>query len=145
MWSTLSRRRFLQVLGTTGLLAGAPAIVRGRSIDSAYDLRSDLFSLGVASGDPDSHSVVLWTRLAPDPLEGGGMPALPVPVYWEVATDPDMRRIVRRGNLIAQPINGHAVHVVARGLPSNSTTPRASWTPRRHFWVPARRLGWSAA
>jgi len=120
MWSTLSRRRFLQVLGTTGLLAGAPAIVRGRSIDSAYDLRSDLFSLGVASGDPDSHSVVLWTRLAPDPLEGGGMPALPIPVYWEVATDPDMSRVVRRGNLIAQPGNGHAVHVVARGLPSNA-------------------------
>ncbi|MGW1882533.1 PhoD-like phosphatase N-terminal domain-containing protein [Streptomyces sp. NPDC001970] len=34
------------------------------------------FTLGVASGDPDHHSVVLWTRLAPDPLnaETGGMP-----------------------------------------------------------------------
>ena len=34
----------------------------------------DPFTLGVASGDPDATSVVLWTRLAPDPLAGGGMP-----------------------------------------------------------------------
>jgi phosphodiesterase/alkaline phosphatase D-like protein len=33
------------------------------------------FSLGVASGDPLPDSVVLWTRVAPEPLaEGGGMP-----------------------------------------------------------------------
>ena len=46
-----------------------------------------MFSLGVASGDPDAHSVVLWTRLAPDPLNGGGMPAVDVSVHWEVAED----------------------------------------------------------
>ena len=33
------------------------------------------FTLGVASGDPVPDGVVLWTRLAPDPLvPGGGMP-----------------------------------------------------------------------
>ena len=33
------------------------------------------FTLGVASGDPTDDGVVLWTRLAPDPLApGGGMP-----------------------------------------------------------------------
>jgi alkaline phosphatase D len=32
------------------------------------------FSLGVASGDPMSDGVVLWTRLAPNPLNGGGLP-----------------------------------------------------------------------
>jgi len=32
------------------------------------------FKLGVASGDPTSDGVVLWTRLAPDTLNGGGMP-----------------------------------------------------------------------
>ncbi len=34
---------------------------------------SRLFTLGVASGDPTADSVVLWTRLAPSPLDGGGM------------------------------------------------------------------------
>ena len=28
--------------------------------------------LSVASGDPSSHGVVLWTRLAPDPLHSSG-------------------------------------------------------------------------
>ena len=31
------------------------------------------FSLGVASGAPRPTGVVLWTRLAPDPLNGGGL------------------------------------------------------------------------
>ena len=30
------------------------------------------FNLGIASGDPAPDGVVLWTRLAPDPLNGGG-------------------------------------------------------------------------
>ena len=31
------------------------------------------FTLGVASGCPQPDSVVLWTRLAPEPFTGGGM------------------------------------------------------------------------
>src|SRR5262245_37496735 len=38
-----------------------------------YDSDDDPFTLGVASGDPDDTSVILWTRLAPDPLQGGGL------------------------------------------------------------------------
>ena len=30
------------------------------------------FSLGVASGDPSPDGFVLWTKLAPKPLERGG-------------------------------------------------------------------------
>lgn len=77
------------------------------------------FSLGVASGDPYPTSVVLWTRLAPDPLNGGGMPPVNVPVYWEVATDPNMRQIVASGTEYALPEFGHSVHVVAQGLRPN--------------------------
>jgi hypothetical protein len=34
------------------------------------------FTLGVASGDPSPDGMVLWTRIAPEPLEaGGGMAA----------------------------------------------------------------------
>ena len=32
---------------------------------------SNPFTLGVASGSPKDDSMVLWTRLAPDPLNGG--------------------------------------------------------------------------
>ena len=61
---------------TTWPLAASAAPYRG-------PLRSDPFTLGVASGDPDPDGFVLWTRLAPTPLaeDGlGGMPDRNVPV-----------------------------------------------------------------
>jgi alkaline phosphatase D len=75
------------------------------------------FSLGVASGDPAPDGVVLWTRLAPRPLEpGGGMKPEPVEVAWEVAEDEAMTRIVRAGKATANAAWGHAVHVEVEGL-----------------------------
>jgi len=75
-----------------------------------------LFSLGVASGEPWPDNVVLWTRLAPDPLNGGGMPKYNVPVQWQIATDENMRRVVRSGVKMATPEFGHSVHVEVQGL-----------------------------
>lgn len=70
------------------------------------------FTLGVASGMPRPHSVVLWTRLAPEPYEkGGGLPELPVPVRWELADDEHFGRIVQRGEIAAHPEHAHSVHV----------------------------------
>jgi alkaline phosphatase D len=74
------------------------------------------FSLGIASGDPVADGFVLWTRLAPDPLAGGGMPPEAIEVRWEVADDPRFLRIVRRGVALAAPERGHAVHVDVQGL-----------------------------
>ena len=71
----LSRRRFLTVAGTA---AGAVAVSQlplakartGPPRFTGYPL-----TLGVASGDPTPNGVVLWTRLAPAPLDPqGGMP-----------------------------------------------------------------------
>jgi alkaline phosphatase D len=45
------------------------------------------FTLGVASGDPLPDGVVLRTWLAPDPLNGGGMPMVNVPIGCEIAHD----------------------------------------------------------
>ena len=74
------------------------------------------FTLGIASGDPTADGIVLWTRLAPDPLRGGGMPAAPLEVEWSIAEDESMGRTVRRGTAIAAPELGHSVHVEAQGL-----------------------------
>ena len=60
---------------------------------------------------------MLWTRLAPQPLQAdGGMPARPVEVRWELAKDAGMRRIVDRGRATAWPAFAHSVHVEANGL-----------------------------
>jgi alkaline phosphatase D len=78
---------------------------------------ADPFSLGVASGDPSSNGVVLWTRLAPRPLEpGGGLPPETIEVQWEIARDEAMRDVVRRGDAVATPQLGHSLHVEAGGL-----------------------------
>ncbi|HEY1067618.1 MAG TPA: alkaline phosphatase D family protein [Pirellulales bacterium] len=74
------------------------------------------FSLGVASGDPTPSGVVLWTRLAPKPLEGGGMPNEAVEVGWEVAEDESFSKIVQKGTTAATPDWAHSVHVEIDGL-----------------------------
>lgn len=78
---------------------------------------SDPFTSGVSSGDPDSRGMVLWTRLAPQPLEPfGGMPAEAVEVRWEIADDERFDRVVASGRCIASPQLGHSVHVEVDSL-----------------------------
>ncbi|ARV59581.1 alkaline phosphatase [Nostocales cyanobacterium HT-58-2] len=110
------RRSFLLAVGTSTGLAVAS---QGSHKVVAQPRFSDYpFSLGVASGDPLPNSVVLWTRLAPDPLNGGGMPQQNVLVQWQIATDDSMKHIVKRGRVLATPELGHSVHVDVRGLKS---------------------------
>ncbi|WP_433555836.1 alkaline phosphatase D family protein [Pseudonocardia xinjiangensis] len=81
------------------------------------------FTLGVASGDPMPDGVVLWTRLAPEPLaeDGlGGMPDRPVPVQWEVSKDESFRQVVARGTELARPEEAHSVHAEVSGLQSGA-------------------------
>ena len=116
-----TRRHVLTGLASS--VAVAPFIGRARAQGIFY-FATDPFSLGVASGDPDSSSVVIWTRLAPKPLQpDSGMPATAVPVGWEVAEDDKMQRVVRRGTTVALPEEGHSLHVIADGL-----------APNRSYW-----------
>lgn len=114
-----SRRLFL---GATG--AGAAAVMLGTGTWGAPDVwaapTSDYpFTLGVASGDPLPDGVVLWTRLAPDPLaeDGhGGMGNQKVPVRYQVAEDEAFSTVVRSGTVIASPELAHSVHPEVSGL-----------------------------
>lgn len=75
------------------------------------------FTLGVASGDPWSDGFVIWTRLAPAPLQPhGGMPMKAVSVDWEIAEDERFSRVVKAGVAVARPELGHSVHVELGGL-----------------------------
>jgi alkaline phosphatase D len=110
---TLSRRHFLAT--AVVLASGASA----RPGSAAPRFPADPFRLGVASGDPLPDGVVLWTRLAPDPLavDGrGGMPDRTVEVGWQVAEDEGFARVVQQGNVPAAPQLGHSVHVEVTGL-----------------------------
>lgn len=111
----ISRRGFL--------LASVLAPALARASGSIPKFSAYPFSLGVASGYPAADGVALWTRLAPEPLKGGGMAPDPVEVRWEVAEDAGFRRIARRGAALAVPENAHAVHVEVQGL-----------SPGREYW-----------
>jgi alkaline phosphatase D len=116
----LTRRRFLSGAGSTllalPLVGGAGPGRGGRPPHPVPAPPDGLFSLGVASGDPLPDGVVLWTRLAPEPLAGGGMPPVDVPVRWEVASDERFKRVVRAGHATASPAWAHSVHVDVRHL-----------------------------
>jgi len=112
----LSRRSF--IVGSASFAAAALLSTRVRgAVAGAVKFSAYPFTLGVASGDPAPDGVVLWTRLAPRPLEpGGGMTPEPVEVAWQVADDEAMTRVVRAGTAIANAGWGHSVHVEVDGL-----------------------------
>ncbi|MFF7367435.1 alkaline phosphatase D family protein [Streptomyces tricolor] len=111
------RRRFLTAgAAVLGAAASAQLWLPGTARAADTPLPDGVFTLGVASGDPLPDGIVLWTRLAPDPLNGGGMPDAVFPVAWEIAEDERFRRVARRGTAEARPGLGHSVHVDVRGL-----------------------------
>ncbi|GAA2252619.1 alkaline phosphatase D family protein [Streptomyces amakusaensis] len=115
--SYLPRRRL--VGGAAAALAfgiGLPGSAHAAEAD-AKRLAANPFTLGVASGDPKPDSVLLWTRLAPRPLEpGGGLPKGKITLQWEIAHDARFGRIVQRGKVIAHPEVHHSVHLEVKGL-----------------------------
>ena len=100
-----TRREFLwTTAGSTVLL---PCGLRAQSADPS------LFRHGVASGDPLSDRVVLWTRVTtPATRSATG----PVRVEWQVAADEQLTRIAARGSAEARPERDFTVKVDAGGL-----------------------------
>ncbi|MFG2936110.1 alkaline phosphatase D family protein [Streptomyces sp. NPDC048282] len=125
------RRRFLTAgAAVLGAAASAQLWLPATAGAAETPLPDSVFSLGIASGDPLPDGIVLWTRLAPDPLNGGGMPDQVVPVHWEIAEDERLGKVVRRGTAHARPEYGHSVHVDVRGL-----------RPGRSYWYRFRAGG----
>ncbi|GAA3220962.1 alkaline phosphatase D family protein [Dactylosporangium siamense] len=132
----LDRRTLLRAAISAGAFSAAWPLTRGPG--EAYAAAAALgatwdaapFTVGVASGDPLPTSVLLWTRLAPDPL--GDTQPLPdiVQVDWAVATDATMGTVVASGSLAASVLLGHSVHVIAEGL-----------QPGRRYWYRFSALG----
>lgn len=116
-----SRRHFLQsalsLVAVNVAAAWSPRVAAQAAATVRFT--SYPFTLGVASGSPRAESVVLWTRLAPEPLAmagDGGMGAERVNVRWEVAEDEAFKRIVKQGGFRAIPELGHSVHPEVTGL-----------------------------
>src|SRR5688572_9171178 len=127
--SSLSRRAFFA--GGASLAAASVWSARALGVlKQNVKLVDHPFQVGVASGDPSPDGFVIWTRLAPRPLEGGGMPAENVEVAWQVAEDEGMTKAVQQGTTIASPAWAHSVHVEVSGL-----------KPDRPYWYQFKAAG----
>ena len=108
----INRRQWLQ-WAAAGALGSALPASHAAPPTTPWPVTDELFGLGVASGDPASDGMVLWTRLMPS----GAQPLLAEQtVRWELAHDAQFAQIVQRGESMAAPDWGHSVHVDVRGL-----------------------------
>jgi alkaline phosphatase D len=76
-------------------------------------LASTLFAHGVASGDPLTDRVMIWTHI------GSGEDS--VPVTWTVARDPGLSDVILSGETTAEAEHDHTVHVDVTGLEAGVT------------------------
>ena len=104
---SLSRREFIQVAAAMG--ASAAWCGRAKASRVQWHERRELYPQGVASGDPDSGSVILWTRR---PFAKGTRRRLTV----EVATDKDFRAVVALARATVSPASDWTTRVLVGGL-----------------------------
>src|SRR5205814_9533671 len=117
-----------RIVPRRALLARSAAALAATRIGRVRAFTGNPFTLGVGAGNPGPDSVILWTRLAPEPLSPdpdrpGGMPPDRVAVGWEIALDDRLAQIVQQGEAVAAPETAHAVHVECAGL-----------QPGRDYW-----------
>jgi len=108
----LSRREFLKI---SAISAGSLIISTGLSgcgkSDNAPVKVS--FEHGVASGDPLSDKVIIWTRVTTD--------APTTTANYEVATDKDFKKIIHNGSVTTGSDQDHTVKVDIQNLDAAST------------------------
>ncbi|MEM7568439.1 MAG: alkaline phosphatase D family protein [Pseudomonadota bacterium] len=99
----IARRAALKALGL-----GAVSVAAQAQDELAAPV--PLFQHGIASGDPLSDRVIIWTRVTVyDQSES-------VPVLWQVAEDVTFEAIVASGDAVALPARDYTVKIDATGL-----------------------------
>jgi alkaline phosphatase D len=104
MADKITRRQALIGVSSTLLLPVAGSHV----VSNAQEQPAELFLHGVASGDPDPTSVVIWTRISNF--------AASTDVGWLVASDDQFRNVVSQGRVKTDASRDHTVKVVAGSL-----------------------------
>lgn len=115
-----SRRDLHRMALAAALTPWALPIAQAQSAPPRW--QTNPFGLGVASGQPQPSSVVLWTRLLIGAADAA-LQAQGAAVLCELFADEALRQPVRQWRLATQANQGHSLHVLAEGL-----------QPGRHYW-----------
>jgi alkaline phosphatase D len=102
----LSRRGFIEALA--GSAFAWPLVSQAQGTPEA----DSVFAHGVASGDPGSNGVVIWTRVTPSPA----LASRNVNVRWEVTTDSPSPLVVRSGATRTSAARDFTVKIDVGGL-----------------------------
>jgi phosphodiesterase/alkaline phosphatase D-like protein len=106
---TILTRRAALGAAIAGAAAACEKTAPRRSFEAAAGEADALFAHGVASGDPASDSVVLWTRVSPSGVDA-------MPVRWEIAQDAEFASVAAEGEATARYESDFTVKAVADGL-----------------------------
>lgn len=110
MTARLDRRHFLKTATAMGAVLAWPRAGRARPSDLKWTERRDLFAQGVASGDPDSQSVILWTRYEAKRA-----------LTFEISEIETFARVVSSAQVTPSADNDWTVRVLAAGLKPATT------------------------
>ena len=110
----ISRRSFLKAAAAIGASLAWVGPARGSRVH--WHERRDLYPQGVASGDPDPHSIILWTR---HPFAQGTRQLLTL----EVAEDEAFRRVIAHAQAPVSSAADWTARVLIGGL-----------KPARTYW-----------
>lgn len=111
MSHTPSRRDFVIKIASV-----SAALAAGASLSACGgDTEQPVFNYGVASGDPLTGSVILWTH-AKFPSSD-----LPVALRYQVATDATFNQVISQGDAIAALENSHTAKIDATGLTAGAS------------------------
>ena len=109
----MDRREFLKIAAAMGAtVAWSHAGARPHHSKSGWKERRDLYPQGVASGDPDDNSVLLWTRR---PYADGRKDAK---LLVEVADDPEFTRVIATTAAMVSADSDWTCRVIVGNLPA---------------------------
>ena len=112
MNNTSSRRDFLIKVSSISAVVSSGAVLSACGSNESPMVN---FDFGVASGDPLSDRVIIWTHAKYQNLSDA------VPLSWQVATDLEFTKIISSGSGQATADNGYTFKADAQGLGPNQS------------------------
>jgi alkaline phosphatase D len=109
----MKTRVLILLLSVTSFWTGIQAQIAGFTQRSSLNPELEPFYHGVASGDPATNSIILWTRVTPRAPES-------VEVLWRMARDTTFSNTIRSGSVVTDESRDWTVKITVDGLEPNT-------------------------